>query len=105
MDIAVADFIHSNLLSFSIAGCPKFQRILDLAGQVVGQGYKPPHRHEIGGSLLTQLYNHNWDLQIKSLLTESKLFGITVFGDGATIKGVPLVNVLAAGVNNPFALV
>jgi hypothetical protein len=54
--------------------------------------------------LLTQLYNHNWDLQIKSLLTESKLFGITVFGDGATIKGVPLVNVLAAGVNNPFAL-
>lgn len=39
-----------------------------------------------------------------ALLTESKLFGITVFGDGATIKGVPLVNVLAAGVNNPFAL-
>jgi hypothetical protein len=104
LDIAVADFIHSNLLSFSIAGCPKFQRIIDLAGQVVGQGYKPPHRNEIGGSLLTQLYNDNWDLQIKSLLIESKLFGITVFGDGATIKGVPLVNVLAAGVNNPFAL-
>jgi hypothetical protein len=104
LDIAVADFIHSNLLSFSIAGCPKFQRILDLAGQVVGQGYKPPHREEIGGPLLTQLYNQNWDLQIKSLLTESKLFGVTVFGDGATIKGVPLVNVLAAGVNNPFAL-
>lgn len=104
LDIAIADFIHSNLLSFSIAGCPKFQRILDLAGQVVGQSYKPPHRHEIGGSLLTQLYNQNWDLQINSLLTESKLFGITVFGDGATIKGVPLVNVLAAGVNNPFAL-
>jgi hypothetical protein len=68
LDIAVADFIHSNLLSFSIAGCTKFQRILDLAGQVVGQGYKPPHRNEIGGPLLTQLYNQNWDLQIKSLL-------------------------------------
>jgi hypothetical protein len=27
-----------------------------------------------------------------------------VFGDGATIKTVPLVNVLAACVNNPFAL-
>ena len=38
------------------------------------------------------------------ILTESRLFGITVFGDGATIKGVPLVNILAAGVNNPFAL-
>ena len=69
MDIAIADFIHSNLLSFSIAGCPKFLRILDLAGQVVGQGYKPPHRNEIGGLLLTQLYNDNWDLRIKLLLT------------------------------------
>jgi len=104
LDIAIADFIHSNLLSFSIAGCLKFQRVLDLAGQVVGQGYKPPHRHDIAGSLLTQLYKESWDVQIKSLLTESKLFGITVFGDGATIKSVPLVNILAAGVNNPFAL-
>ena len=104
LDIAIADFIHSNLLSFSIAGCPKFQRILDLAGQVIGQGYKPPDCHDIAGSLLTQLYKESWDVQIKSLLTESKLFGVTVFGDGATIKSVPLVNVLAAGVNNPFAL-
>jgi len=32
LDIAIADFIHSNLLSFSIAGCLKFQRVLDLAG-------------------------------------------------------------------------
>jgi hypothetical protein len=35
---------------------------------------------------------------------EAPVFGITVFGDGATIKTVPLVNVLAACVNNPFAL-
>jgi len=35
---------------------------------------------------------------------ESKIFGITVFGDGATIKSVPVINVLASGVNNPFAL-
>jgi hypothetical protein len=39
-----------------------------------------------------------------SLLSEARIFGLTVFGDGATIKSVALVNVLAAGVNNPFAL-
>ena len=39
-----------------------------------------------------------------SLLSEARIFGVTVFGDGATIKSVALVNVLAAGVNNPFAL-
>ncbi len=29
-------------LSFSISSCLKFQFILDIAGQVAGQGYKPP---------------------------------------------------------------
>lgn len=27
MDVAIADFVHSNLLPFSIAQCPKFQAI------------------------------------------------------------------------------
>jgi hypothetical protein len=29
---------------------------------------------------------------------------VSIFGDGATIKSVPLINVLAAGPNNLFAL-
>jgi hypothetical protein len=42
---------------------------------------------------------------MKTLLSEARVFGVTVFGDGATIlKTVPLVNVLAACVNNPFTL-
>ena len=39
-----------------------------------------------------------------NLLPESKIFGVTIFGDGATITNVPLINILAAGPNNPFAL-
>ena len=38
------------------------------------------------------------------LLADSTLFGLTLFGDGATIKTIPMINALAAGVNNPFAL-
>ncbi len=38
------------------------------------------------------------------IISEGNTFGITVYGIGATIKGIPLINVLAAGVNNPFAL-
>ncbi len=38
------------------------------------------------------------------LLSKARIIGVTVFGDGATIKSIALVNVLAAGVNNPFAL-
>jgi hypothetical protein len=41
---------------------------------------------------------------MKTLLSEATIFGITIFGDGATIKTIPLMNVLAAGVNKSFAL-
>ena len=39
-----------------------------------------------------------------ALLSEAKIYSVTVFGDGAMIKSVLLVNVLAAEVNSPFAL-
>ncbi len=39
-----------------------------------------------------------------TLLLEVDVFGLKIYGDGATIKSVPLINILAAGPNNPFAL-
>jgi hypothetical protein len=41
---------------------------------------------------------------MKTIVFEGNIFGIMIFGDGATIKSVSLINVLAANVNNPFAL-
>jgi hypothetical protein len=78
-------------------------RIIDIA-RTLGPSYNAPHCNEISGNLLSKLYDFNWDKQMSSILMEAKIFGVTVFGDGATIKSFPLVNVLAAGVNNPFAL-
>ncbi len=50
------------------------------------------------------LYDSNWKTQMNSLMSEVRIFGLTVFGDDATIKTCPLINILAAGVNNLFAL-
>ncbi len=60
----------------------------------------------MSGTLLNHLYdsNSNWKTQMNSLMSEARIVGLTVFGDGATIKTCPLINILAAGVNNPFAL-
>lgn len=58
----------------------------------------------MSGKLLDTLYETNWKLQMKTLMSEAKIFGLTIFGDGATIKTIPLINILAAGVNNSFAL-
>ncbi len=73
-------------------------------GRTLGPNYKPPFRQDIGGKYLDAIYKTNWKEQMHTLLLEAWVYGLTVFGDGATIKTVPLVNVLAAGVNNLFAL-
>jgi hypothetical protein len=102
MNIAVADFIHSNLLPFSLAEDPKFLKILQIAKSL--GAYKPPNQQSIGGKCLDALHLINWREQMKTLLSEATTFSITTFGDGATIKSIALMNVLAAGVNNSFVL-
>jgi hypothetical protein len=102
MNIAIADFIHSNCLPFSLAEDPKFLKVIQVA-KSLGE-YKPPNQRLIGNKYLDTLHGINWKEMMKTLLSEASIFGITVFGDGATIKTVPLLNVLAAGVNNSFAL-
>ena len=103
MDVAIVDFIHSHCLPFSLAQDPKLIKIIEEARKL-GPSYSPPNRNDIGGKYLNALYVTHWKEQMKTLLSEARVFGVTVFGDGATIKTVPLVNVLAACVNNPFAL-
>jgi hypothetical protein len=100
--LAVADFIHSHLLPFSLAEDPKFLKILQIAKSL--GAYKPPNQQSIGGKYLDALHLIIWREQMKTLLSEATTFGITIFGDGATIKSIALLNVLAAGVNNLFAL-
>jgi len=103
MHVAIADFHHSHCLPFSLAEDAKLAKIIEI-GRTIGPIYKPPFRQDIGGKYLNAIYETNWKEQMRTLLSEERVFGLTIFGDGATIKTVPLVNVLAAGVNNLFAL-
>ena len=103
MDIALADFLHSHCLPFTLAEDPKMLQMLQVA-RSLGPNYKPPDRRLIGGKYLDAIHKTSRQQQMTSLLSEARIFGVTVFGDGATIKSVALVNVLAAGINNPFAL-
>ena len=95
--------MYSHMLPFSLTECPKFLKLLNTA-KSLGTGYLPPDRRKMSGPLLDMLYDTNKEEMIKNLLLESKIFGVTIFGDGATITNVPLMNILAASPNNPFAL-
>jgi hypothetical protein len=103
MDVAIADFIHSHLLPFLLAQDPKLMKIIEETRKL-GPSYLPPNRNDIAGKYLDDLYVAHWKEQMKTLLLEARVFGITVFGDGTTIKTFPLINVLAACVNNLFAM-
>ena len=103
MDIAVADFIFSNALPISLVECTKFQHLIKCA-RFVPPSYLPPYRKKMTGNLLDGLYQSAYTKEIEALLKQSKIFGVALFGDGATIKKVPLMNFLASSPNNPFAL-
>jgi hypothetical protein len=58
----------------------------------------------MAGPLLDNICQSTYDEQMRSLLKESKFFGIVLFGNGVTILKVPMMIFLGSSPNNPFAL-
>ncbi len=58
----------------------------------------------MSGTLIDGLYISNYDEMMRTLLLKSRIFGVTIYGDGATITNTPLINILAASHKNPSAL-
>ena len=85
INIAIADFVHSHLLPFSIAEDPKLMKIIDEARNL-GGSYFPVNRRRVSGTLLDGLYDDNWKDQMKTITLEANIFGVSIFGDGTTIK-------------------
>lgn len=100
LTMAIADLIHSCGLPFSLASHHKFHRVLTLA-KLVTKKYIPPGRNKVAGELL----DLNYDLYIKNttelLMKEADVYGLTFFGDAATVKKTPLINILASSVHLP----
>ncbi len=58
----------------------------------------------MAGPLLDDIYQSTNDEQMRSLLKESTVFGIALFGDGTTTHKVPMMIFLGSSPNNSFAL-
>ena len=100
LTMAIADLIHACGLPFSLASHHKFHRVLTLA-KVVSKKYVPPGRNKIAGELLDLNYELYMKKTSELLLKESEIYGITFFGDAATVKKSPLINILASSVHLP----
>jgi hypothetical protein len=54
MDIAIADFVHSDCLQFSLTRCPEFLKVIAEAKNV-GTKYLPPNQNQMSGTLFDGL--------------------------------------------------
>jgi Protein of unknown function (DUF 659) len=66
--------------------------------------YEPPKRNLLAGRLLDVLYNNKMKQQMLELRACSSIFGISLLSDGATVKRMPLINILASGVEKRAAV-
>ena len=69
--------------------------------QNCGSDYKPPTRYEIGGILLDASYETYYNDEVSKMMKDVKIYGASIYGDGATVKGTPKINVLASTPSNP----
>ena len=100
LTMAIADLIHSCGLPFSLASHHKFQRVLTYAKQAP-KNYVPPNRNLVAGKLLDLNYDIYKKQTTEMLLKDADIYGLTFFGDGATIKKSPLMNILASSIHEP----
>ncbi len=67
------------------------------AARHVPTTYQTPSNKNVGGKLLVENYNDYMSDMTAKLLIDVADFGLTVFGDCATIVKCPLTNILFAG--------
>ena len=68
---------------------------------LVDKNFVIPNKSKIGGELLDINFSNIHGINKAKLLVEAPLCGITFLGDGATIKQMPLFNVLAMSGSTP----
>jgi hypothetical protein len=100
---AIAEFVYCKGLSFSATEGEHFMQILKLA-RLVPSSYRPPNRRLLSNDLLRISYESRLDKYIRDLDVDAEVYGLTLFGDGATVHGMPLMNILASGVGEPSAV-
>ncbi|MGL5935151.1 MAG: hypothetical protein ACRCZI_05965 [Cetobacterium sp.] len=90
-------------LPFSLVEDPLFRRAC-MAFRGVSNKFCFPSAKQIRTEHLNDQYEAQQEETYSLLATNAELFGITVFGDGATVRKMPLINILANGAYCPAGL-
>ena len=96
MDYALGAFIIEGGLPFRLIEDRNLVNIIKLS-KTVPFAYKPPTRKRLTDELLPLIHKQRQTANLALLEKDKDIFGIQLYGDGATIKHKPLFNFLAAG--------
>jgi hypothetical protein len=91
------------LLFLSVDGT-HFAQIIKLAKLAPSAYYAPPTRKVLANKLLDLSYENRMEKFMSRLEMDADVYGLSLFGDGATVHGMPLMNILAWGVHEPSAV-
>jgi len=100
VDVAIANLIISKGLPFSLAEDVLFQQVINVARNAP-VNYQPPSRDKISGEFLEMLHNQYVEKCHEKLKINVMFNGLSIMGDGATIKKSPLMNYLVSSPECP----
>ncbi len=103
LSLAINRMVIIHHLPFSFSRSVAFKEVLALA-RMTNNSYKPPTKQEMGGDLLNANYAAYQAQSIARLMSKADIFGMSIFGDGATIVKTPMINILASSAGNPHCV-
>ena len=78
----------------------RFRRLIKVA-RLCGEEFVCPDQRKIGGELLDLNFETRYNANKEALLKDAKIFGLAFLGDGATVKRMALMNILAMCADTP----
>jgi hypothetical protein len=100
---AIAEYVYCKGLSFSSVEGTHFAQIMKLA-KLAPSAYAPPTCKVLANKLLDLSYENRMEKFMLRLKMDVDVYRLSLFGDGATVHGMPLMNILASGVHKPSAV-
>ena len=100
LDMAIVDLSQAEAISFNIVESDIFRKVITL-DRTVGPDYCPLNRNMIVYELLDLNWKSHRTKITKDLMAETYIFGIVLIGYLTTIKGGPLISIIASSSKLP----
>jgi hypothetical protein len=98
--MAVSDFFHCENIPDMVVESPRFKWMVSVLSKV-GSNFEIPKQRQIGGPLLDLNFQIKYFDNKTNLLKSADVFGLGFLCNGATVKRIPLMNIIASCADSP----